>query len=96
MQVKCSVCFDAQVGLLEYQQSSTTPVYVPFFKKKNGALTWAGAATKIERVFSSIQNLKKCYSTCHVECLRPVHGALNVDEKKTNYTVWWKITRRMF
>jgi len=31
VQVKCSVCFDAQVGLLEYQQSSTTPVYVPFF-----------------------------------------------------------------
>ena len=28
------------------------------------------------------QNPKKCYSTCHIECLRPVHGALNVDEKK--------------
>ena len=25
---------------------------------------------------------KKCYSTCHVEYLRPVHGVLNVDEKK--------------
>ena len=25
---------------------------------------------------------KSCYSTCHIECLRPVHGALNVDEKK--------------
>ena len=24
---------------------------------------------------------KKCYSTYHIECLRPVHGALNVDEK---------------
>ena len=25
---------------------------------------------------------KSCYNTCHIECLRPVHGALNVDEKK--------------
>ena len=25
---------------------------------------------------------KKCYSIYHIECLRPVHGALNVDEKK--------------
>ena len=25
---------------------------------------------------------KSCYSICHIECLRPVHGALNVDEKK--------------
>ena len=25
---------------------------------------------------------KSCYSTCHIECLQPVHGALNVDEKK--------------
>ena len=25
---------------------------------------------------------KSCYSTCHIECLWPVHGALNVDEKK--------------
>ena len=25
---------------------------------------------------------KKCYSTYHIECLWPVHGALNVDEKK--------------
>ena len=24
---------------------------------------------------------KSCYSTCHIECLRPMHGALNVDEK---------------
>jgi hypothetical protein len=42
VQVTCSVCFDARVGLLEYQQSSTTPVYCMsrfvFFKK--GALTW--------------------------------------------------------
>ena len=28
------------------------------------------------------QLLKSCYSICHIECLRPVHGALNVDEKK--------------
>ena len=28
------------------------------------------------------QSPKSCYSTCHIECLRPVHGALNVDEKK--------------
>ena len=28
------------------------------------------------------QNPKSCYSTCHIEYLRPVHGALNVDEKK--------------
>ena len=28
------------------------------------------------------QILKKCYSICHIECLRPVHGVLNVDEKK--------------
>ena len=27
------------------------------------------------------QNFKKCYSTYHIECLRLVHGALNVDEK---------------
>ena len=45
-------------------------------------------------VFSGLQSLaltpclvgpqspKNCYSTCHIECLRPVHGALNVDEKK--------------
>ena len=25
---------------------------------------------------------KNCYSTYHIECLRPVHRALNVDEKK--------------
>ena len=25
---------------------------------------------------------KKCYSAYHIECLRPVHGVLNVDEKK--------------
>ena len=25
---------------------------------------------------------KSCYSTCHIECLRSMHGALNVDEKK--------------
>jgi len=25
---------------------------------------------------------KSCYSTCHIKCLRTVHGALNVDEKK--------------
>ena len=29
-----------------------------------------------------VQNPKKCYSTCHIECLRLMHGALNVDEKK--------------
>jgi len=28
------------------------------------------------------QNPKKCYSTYPIECLRPVHGVLNVDEKK--------------
>ena len=28
------------------------------------------------------QNPKSCYSICHIECLRPMHGALNVDEKK--------------
>ena len=27
------------------------------------------------------QILKKCYSTYHIECLRPVHRALNVDKK---------------
>ena len=26
--------------------------------------------------------LFSCYSTCHIEYLRPVHGALNVDENK--------------
>ena len=25
---------------------------------------------------------KICYGTCYIECLRPVHGALNIDEKK--------------
>ena len=25
---------------------------------------------------------KSSYSTCHIECLRSMHGALNVDEKK--------------
>ena len=25
---------------------------------------------------------KSCYSTYHIECLRPMHGAFNVDEKK--------------
>ena len=34
-----------------------------------------------QRVFSSIQNPKKYYSTYHIEYLRPVHEALNVDEK---------------
>ena len=29
-----------------------------------------------------VQNLKSCYSTCDIECLRPMYGALNVDEKK--------------
>ena len=28
------------------------------------------------------QNPKKYYSSYHIECLRPVHGVLNVDEKK--------------
>ena len=28
------------------------------------------------------QNPKNYYSIYHIECLRPVHGALNVDEKK--------------
>ena len=28
------------------------------------------------------QFLNSCYSTCHIECLRPMYGALNVDEKK--------------
>jgi len=28
--------------------------------------------------------------------LRYVHGALNVDEKKTNYIVWLEIARRTF
>jgi len=36
----------------------------------------------IERLFSFTQNLKKCYSTYHIEYVRSVHGALNVDEKK--------------
>ena len=42
------------------------------------------------------QNSKKCYSTCHIECLRFMHRALNGDEKKTNCTVWWEIARRTF
>ena len=25
---------------------------------------------------------KSCYNTCHIECLRAVHGALNIDEKE--------------
>ena len=25
---------------------------------------------------------KGCYSTCHIECLRSMHRALNIDEKK--------------
>ena len=25
---------------------------------------------------------KECYSICHIECLRSLHGSLNVDEKK--------------
>ena len=29
----------------------------------------------------SPQLLKSCYSICHIEYLRPVHGALNVDKK---------------
>ena len=28
------------------------------------------------------QNPKSCYSTYHIECLWPMYGALNVDEKK--------------
>ena len=43
-----------------------------------------------------VQNSKSCYSTCHIECLRPMYGTLNVDEKKTNCTVWWEIVRRTF
>jgi len=34
------------------------------------------------RLLVPLQLLKSCYSTCHIECLRLVHGALNVDEKK--------------
>ena len=35
------------------------------------------------RVFSStVKIFKKCYSNYHIECLRLVHGVLNVDEKK--------------
>ena len=40
-----------------------------------------GPSTPI-KPFSSTQNLKKCYSTCYIECLRPIHRALNIDEKK--------------
>ena len=50
-----------------------------------GTMASAGPAL---RVFSSTQIPKKCYSTYHIEYLRPVHGALNVDKKKTNCIVW--------
>ena len=42
------------------------------------------------------QNPKKCYSTCHIECLRPVHGALNVDEKKLITQIGGKLRDERF
>jgi len=41
-----------------------------------------GGAINYYNLFSWTQNPKSCYSICHIECLWPVHGALNVDEKK--------------
>ena len=38
------------------------------------------STARIKALAREIQ--KKCYSTYHIECLRPVHGALNVDKKK--------------
>ena len=37
---------------------------------------------KVSPCLVGTQILKSCYSTCHIECLLFVHGALNVDEKK--------------
>ena len=37
---------------------------------------------KLNTQLVGFQNPKSCYSTCHIECLRLMHGALNVDEKK--------------
>ena len=41
-------------------------------------------------------NFKKVLQCLSHRILRYVHEVLNVDEKKTNCTVWLKITRRMF
>ena len=42
----------------------------------------ASSSDSISPCLVGLQNSKSCYSTYHIECLRLVHGALNVDEKK--------------
>ena len=53
----------------------------PITKGENQKTHLASADTSAQPLFSSTQNFKKCYSICHIEYLRPMHGALNVDEK---------------
>ena len=40
--------------------------------------------------------LKNFHPKVSYRILRHMHGVLNVDEKKTNYTVGWEIARRNF
>ena len=59
-------------------------IYVGYVRQ--AALTFLGSHSDSSLALCpclvSTQNPKKCYSNHHTECLRPVHGALNVDEKK--------------
>ena len=56
-----------------------------------------GYPTKIiKRVFSSKNTSKKMLQYPSYRILRYVYGAVNVDEKKTNCTVWLEIVRRTF
>ena len=50
----------------------------------------------IEPLFSSNSKFLKSAIILSHRILRYLHGVLNVDEKKTNYTVWLEIMRQTF
>ena len=51
-------------------------------KRSGRRVKWSGCGVSFSPCLVGPQISKSCYSTCHIECLRPVHGALNVNEKK--------------
>ena len=53
-------------------------------------------ASNNKSVFSFHPKIQKVLQYPSHRILRYMHGALNVDEKKTNCTVWLEIARRTF
>ena len=78
------------------RRSVSVSLHVPGREERGGRVRAPAAGWVSERVFSFKRSSKKVLQYPSHRILRYMYRALNVDEKKTNYTVNRGIVRRIF